>query len=299
MNIKQNNINNIITDNYNNKEYQTILTTEGELEDLKEQLKYPENFYNGEIRQIVQNKDLEKTEAMIMYETGKVIVFNYVTGEIIYDNGAKADSGLIAYITQSIANIWLDYEDKQIEYEQSLNLVKELEKRPISSLVSNEIDIENNAGENAVDYAGQNVNNVGENSSASAEENISNRVDQNNNYYQNNEYTESNSNVNGIISNNNVNSSNTNNDYITVYNPETGKYEVFSETEIIESDTEKPVSENEKIQEKGLKNLYNYKTEEKTKINGTIVIAIIVVIIIISLIILRRYLYLKKKQKKH
>ena len=48
-------ISNSIIDNYNNKEYQTILTTEGNLMDLKEQLQYPDNFLSINIKQIVQN----------------------------------------------------------------------------------------------------------------------------------------------------------------------------------------------------------------------------------------------------
>ena len=45
-------IGNSITDNYNNKEYQTILNTSGELVDLKEMLKYPDNFLTRNIKQI-------------------------------------------------------------------------------------------------------------------------------------------------------------------------------------------------------------------------------------------------------
>ena len=55
-------IGNSIVDNYNDKEYQTILTTSGELVDLKEQLQYPNNFLSSNIKQIVQNTDAEKPE---------------------------------------------------------------------------------------------------------------------------------------------------------------------------------------------------------------------------------------------
>lgn len=78
-------IDNYITDNYNNKEYQTILNGDGELVDIKETLQYPDEFSNSDIKQIEQNTDAEKTEAIVMYNSGKVLVFNYVTGNIIFE----------------------------------------------------------------------------------------------------------------------------------------------------------------------------------------------------------------------
>ena len=124
-------INNYIVDNYNNKEYQTILSSNGELVDLKEQLQYPDNFLNRNIKQIAQNSDQEKTEMLVLYNTGKVIVFNYVTGNVIYENEEKADTGLADYITGSVSNIWNDYEEKQADYEKSKELAEKLAKMPI------------------------------------------------------------------------------------------------------------------------------------------------------------------------
>ena len=62
---------------------------------------------------------------VVLYNTGKVIVFNYVTGNVIYENDEKADEGLVNYLARSFSNIWSDYEDKQQEYAKS----KELEAK--------------------------------------------------------------------------------------------------------------------------------------------------------------------------
>ena len=124
-------INNYISDNYNNKEYQTILSKNGEIVDLKEKLQYPGNFFSRNIKQIVQNNDQEKTEMMVLYNTGKVIVFNYVTGEVIYENDEKADEGLVDYIAGSVSNIWDNYEEKQEEYSKGKELAAKLSEMPI------------------------------------------------------------------------------------------------------------------------------------------------------------------------
>ena len=124
-------IGNYIVDNYNNKEYQTILNSAGELIDLKEMLQYPNNFLARNIKQIVQNTDAEKTEMLVLYNTGKVIVFNYVTGDTVYETEEKADSSLTDYIAGSISNIWNDYEQKQQEYAKSKKLEAKLAELPI------------------------------------------------------------------------------------------------------------------------------------------------------------------------
>ena len=138
-------IGNYIVDNYNSKEYQTILNSAGELIDLKEMLQYPDNFLSRNIKQIVQNTDVEKTEMMVLYNTGKVIVFNYVTGDVVYENDEKADSGLADYLVGSISSIWSDYEEKQAEYVKSKELEAKLAELPIEvALQKNEKNNVNN-----------------------------------------------------------------------------------------------------------------------------------------------------------
>ena len=234
-------IGNSITDNYNNKEYQTILNTSGELVDLKEMLKYPDNFLTRNIKQIVQNIDEEKTEVMVLYNTGKVIVFNYVSGEGIYETNENADEGLTDYITGSIENIWNDYEEKRQEYAKSKELEQKLAELPIEKAINT-------------------------NGNGNTTNEITPTID---------------------------------NDYITIYNAETGKYEVYSENEILKGSEEIPVSETEKIEQNGLEGIYGYNAKEEIKpqTNGAIIVVSIIAIAIIALVLLRR-LVLKNNIKK-
>ena len=193
-------IGNSITDNYNNKEYQTILNTSGELVDLKEMLKYPDNFLTRNIKQIEQNTDEEKTEVMVLYNTGKVIVFNYVSGEVVYENNEKSDEGLTDYIAGSIENIWNDYEEKQQEYAKCKELEQKLAELPVEKAIER---VNGNAQNN--NNQSENENNLSSNGSTS---NVANNS--------NNGNTTSSSDKNNTESSTNSSSTNSNNDYITV-----------------------------------------------------------------------------------
>ena len=255
-------IGNSIVDNYNNKEYQTILNSAGELVDLKEMLQYPNNFLTSNINQIVQNTDVEKPEMMVLYNTGKVIVFNYVTGNVIYENDEKADEGLVNYLTRSFANIWNDYEDKQQEYQKSKELEEKLAKLPVEEAMQG-------ASNNGIST--NNTDNLSGNSSS---ENV----------------------------NSNTNTSTTaDNSYITVYNADTGEYEVYSEDEILNGEEETPVSETTKIKENGLESVYNYETNEESKpqANGAVIVISIIAVAVIALVVLRKIIIKNNKKEKN
>ena len=274
-------IGNSITDNYNNKEYQTILNTKGELVDLKEMLKYPDNFLTRNIKQIEQNTDEEKTEVMVLYSTGKVIVFNYVSGKVVYENNEKTDKGLTDYIAGSIENIWNDYEEKRQEYEKS----KELEQKLISMPVEKAME--------QVTGITSDKENQSENSNVS-----------NNNSQNENDLSGNGSSIDGSGNTNenttNETTTNSNNSYISVYNEETGKYEIYSEDEIIKGNEETPVSETEKITQNGLEGIYGYNAKEETKsqTNGAIIVISIIAIAIIALVVLRRVIVKNNIKKK-
>ena len=266
-------IDNYIVDNYNNKEYQTILTSNGELEDLKEILQYPDNFLSNNIKQNVQNTDVEKTEMMVLYNTGKVIVFDYVTGNVIYENDEKADEGLVGYLTRSFANIWNDYEDRWQEYAKSKELEAKLAKLPVSEAIQK---ASNNSGTNAISNSLASSTNINQN------DNDTNSISVNN--------------TNNASGNQN---STTDNSYITVYNADTGEYEVYSEDEILNGEDENPVSETTKIKENGLESVYNYETNEESKpqANGAVIVVSIIAVAIIALIVLRKVV-IKNNMKK-
>ena len=277
-------IGNSIIDNYNDKEYQTVLTTSGELIDLKEKLQYPNNFLSSNIKQIIQNADAESPEMMVLYNTGKVIVFNYVTGNVIYENEEKADEGLVNYLTRSFSNIWSDYEDRGQEYAKSKELEAKLAKLPVEEALK-----ENNKAETVTSSENNTI----------VSDNNSNTLTNVN--ADTNSIIDNNSSGNSSTANNNYSANSntiTDNSYITVYNADTGEYEVYSEDEILNGENENPVSETEKIKQNGLENVYNYDTNEESKpqANGAIIVVSIIAVAVIALVILRKVIYKNSKK---
>ena len=272
-------IGNNITDNYNDKEYQTILATEGNLVDLKEMLKYPENFLTRNIKQIAQNTDEEKTEMIVLYNTGKVIVFNYVTGEVIYENNEKADSGLVDYLEGSISNIWNNYEEKQQEYAKSKELEQKLAKLPIEEALKE-----------IMDSSTDDTNGVSRNP---------NKLEENNNTA-NKDIAQGTTSGNEDRNSGNNSNTSTDNSYVSVYNAETKEYEVYSENEILNESGETPVSETEKIKQNGLEGIYGYNAKEETKpqTNGAIIVIATIVVAVIALVILRKIVVKNNTKKK-
>ena len=103
-------IGNQVIDMINDREYETILLENGTIQDLKQSLKYPENFENSNIKEIAQNSDTERTEVLVYYNNGTVIVFNYLTGDITYKQEEKQNPGLIDYINDILS----DMEDSEV-----------------------------------------------------------------------------------------------------------------------------------------------------------------------------------------
>ncbi len=256
-------IGNQVIDMINEREYETILLENGTIQDLKQKLKYPENFENSNIKEIAQNLDTERTEVLVYYNDGTVIVFNYLTGDIIYKQEEKQNPGLIEYIKQSLSNIIPSSTNKTSkEYEESKELVEKLEEVPVEEAIQ---EVKPNSGTNS------------QNTETNSSTNIENT--QNNG------------------TSNNGNSLTSTKNYVTSYNPETGTYEVYSVEEIINNSEEEPESETEKIQANGLQQFYeSYNTSgKKTKIEPGLVIIIttITAIGILSIAIIRRAKYAK------
>ncbi len=242
----------------NEKEYETILKTSGTLVDLKTKLNYPEKFANTGIKAIAQNTDTEKTEMIVFYEDGQAIVFNYLTGEEIFKGQGENNTS-----NKDIS--LLDYIKAQI------NNLKE-------NITSSDISIINNKKEYGeaqdlaqileeipVEVARQKVNT--------------------------NSKTES-------ETNNNINNQITSQDYITSYNPETNKYEVYSQNEIVESSKEEPVSETQKIIEGKLEDYYSEQkaiAKDDNELSGVTII--ICVVLGIGICILLGYKFSRRYTK--
>ena len=198
----------------NDKEYETILKEDGTLLNLKEKLVYPDNFQNTGIKEISQNENKEKTEVLVYYENGNVIIFDYLTGKIKNDN-EQLESNILEQLKTSLMSLFEDSEEETIanEYETAKELTETLKETPIEE----------------------------------SEEQIET-------------------------------------EYISSYNPVSQEYEVYSEKEIIEAESEEPESETQKIAAKGLQEFYSsnkIKGKKVENISGiTIIIAIIFIIVI-------------------
>ena len=122
-----------IIDFYNEKEYETILGTDGKLYDLKTPITYPENFKNEEIKTIAVNG--EEKEVIVYYENGNVEVFNYMTGDIVYEDKKKEEMSLWEYIGEQ----WNSKEETttiQESYEKTKQVEEKLKQKPISENLS-------------------------------------------------------------------------------------------------------------------------------------------------------------------
>ena len=94
------------------------------------------------------------------------------------------------------------------------------------------------------------------------------------------------------------NTSTKNESYVTVYNAESDKYEVYKESELLDSSVDNPESETSKIEKvKGLQDYYYSGSKTIEKDNGLIYIGISIVALGISIIILHRLVIIKGKKK--
>ena len=94
--------NKIIIDSYNNNEYETVLGTNGVLYNLKSNIKFPEELSNERIESITNNLEEEDNIIVIYYKTGRVCAFDYITGEIKFDNQVKADISFWEYLNEML-----------------------------------------------------------------------------------------------------------------------------------------------------------------------------------------------------
>lgn len=134
--------NGIIIDQYNNKEYQTILGTDGKMYDLKTKLNYPKDFVNKDI-DVITNNIFNSTENIIVYyKTGRIVIFNYISGDIIYDNEVKDEIPILDFIASKFntEELMIEIDDKQ--YEQSLQLKEKIIETSVSDYMNKNTNIE-------------------------------------------------------------------------------------------------------------------------------------------------------------
>ncbi len=242
--------NNFILDNYNGKEYEIILGSDGKIYDLKEPITYPENFVNDDIESIGNNLNSDSHEVEVTYKNGDKIKFNYQTGEVIYSSeegseNSEKPTGLFDYIKEKISEIE-DNSNNEFEKEISnkYEKSKDLEDKLEITSVEEAIEKQN----------GNNINDTGTN----AEETT---ITETNNSFKENKY-------------------------ISMYNEEIGDYEIYNEEELLDTSKEEVISENKKIEANNLSEYYASEGETKNTKMGIVWIVISIIGVGIILFVL-------------
>lgn len=247
-----------IVDNYNGEFYETVLGTDGELIDIKSKLNYPSDFKNEGITQIATKQEGDNNVVMVCYNTGRVYVFDYVLGRVLYDNEVKQEIALVDYIKQSFAVETVKNEiqsSNNAAYEESKEMVQKLQENPVEKVLTELQGGTNN--ETTVN----NANSI------------------------------SNANSSTVTTGQTTNEQEVNNSktYITVYNNETKKYEIYDENQLLDTDNTEVVSETSVIEGKQeLSEYYQSETVKISTVNGLILVTITITSIIIILVVLKR-----------
>ena len=141
---------NFVIDEYNGNEYETVLGTDGKLYDLKENLTYPDNFKNEDIKSIGNNLDTEEKEIEVTYKNGDKIKFNYQTGKVILEEKVDEDkTGLIEFIQDKLTSKEDTITTNEEEYEDTKELIQKLEEVPVEK--AEEMQNNNNQQANQTD----------------------------------------------------------------------------------------------------------------------------------------------------
>ena len=283
----------IIIDSYNNKQYESVLGTDGMIYDLLTEINYPANFKNENIVAMTSNVSTNDNVVLVYYSSGKVYGFNYITGDEVYDNNVKGETiSLATYMLSSLSLDNVAYNIEQSDYKAAQELAAKLEKISVDEAIE-EISSDNTEVNNVV------VDNI-DNNSTSTEIDINNNTTNTNSISGNtnsgntsNENTTNsstnNSTTSGTNSSVNSNTAETTNEYITTYDAGTQSYVVYSTSELLKMSTSKTQTENDKIN--GNAELISYyqnvsTSTQKAKNVGIVVIALIVASICVILVVL-------------
>ena len=246
--------NNLIVDSYNGKEYETVLGSDGKIYDLKEPITYPENFVNLDIESIGNNLNSDEKEIEVTYKNGDKIKFNYQTGEVISSSEAQNTEKTGLF----------DYLKEKISEigDTSANEVSQEIKTKYEESKELQTKLEETSVEEAMEKQNIAKSDEGTEGATTTENNVTNNSLQENKY-------------------------------ISMYNEETGQYEIYNEEELLDTTKEEVVSENEKIEANNLSEYYASEGETKNTKMGIVWIVISIIGVGIILFVLRKNL--KKK----
>ena len=115
------------------KSYVTILGNDGIIYHLKNDLRLPDSFTNKNIKAMSHNINNDSNIVVIMYENGRVVVFDYRTGNEKTSEKAIKKVSFFNYVKDvvSVSSDSVVKDNTMYSYSDSLDLVKKLEKKPI------------------------------------------------------------------------------------------------------------------------------------------------------------------------
>ncbi|MGM9877694.1 MAG: LamG-like jellyroll fold domain-containing protein [Bacilli bacterium] len=140
---------NIIFNNYNNLEYQIVLTNDGKIEAYKESIIYPNSFVNANIKQISFDKNTTEPLIIVKYESGNVIVFNYVNGNKIFEFGKNMNATLFEFVSSKFSRSSVISSISRKSYQESKELLNELNNisdNEVITKLDNYVISDNNIG---------------------------------------------------------------------------------------------------------------------------------------------------------
>ena len=241
--------NNFIIDSFNGKEYETVLGSDGKIYDLKEAIKYPENFVNNGIASMGNNltsEDFGKKlyEIEVTYKNGNKVRFNYQTGEIISLTEKLNKTELFDYVKEKLLEIGNsnsgELQEITTKYEESKKLQNKLEKIPVEEALQRK-----NSNTNKLDDIANSENNEANNSLKETR-------------------------------------------YISIYNTEKDEYQIYQEEELLDTTKQEVISENDKIEANNLKEYYASEGKSRNKNMGILWITLSIVGVVIILFAIKK-----------
>ena len=141
--------NSIIVDEYAKDNYVSVLGTDGIIYDLKESIKKPNNFANKNIKYMSNNLNTKSSIVVVMYDTGKVVVFDYRTGRKVEEKKSTEDVSVVDYFKENLSSKENLLEPSKLNesYKEALDVKKNLEKDPILTTLKGEYITQSNNDE--------------------------------------------------------------------------------------------------------------------------------------------------------
>ena len=124
--------NTVIIDKSGNKNFVTVLGTNGIIYNLKDEIQLPSRFTNANIKYMTHNINNNSNMVVVMYDTGRVVVFDYRTGTEKVVEKATEKISVFEYIKSSSVFQKSIIDDNVIQsYDESIELQNKLEEKPI------------------------------------------------------------------------------------------------------------------------------------------------------------------------